>query len=83
MLLLKRTCIVQIVIFQPLTNANLRLIVKHQAKEVSKRLADRNISINVTAAAEDQVLRESYNPAYGARPSKSRFAFFLFVETLP
>ena len=46
---------------QPLTNANLRLIVKHQLDEVSRRLSDRNITIITTTAAEDQVLRESYN----------------------
>ena len=42
----------QIVIFQPLTNANLRLIVKFQVNEVSKRLSERNISVEVTANAE-------------------------------
>jgi ATP-dependent Clp protease ATP-binding subunit ClpB len=59
---------VQIVLFQPLSQADLREIVRHQVGDISKRLEDRDITIKVADAALDVVLRESYNPAFGARP---------------
>jgi ATP-dependent Clp protease ATP-binding subunit ClpB len=38
--------------------------------DLGKRLEDRDISLTATDAALDQVLRESYNPSYGARPMR-------------
>ena len=59
-----------IVLFEPLTRGNLREIVRHQVLELGQRLADRDVDITVTTAALDQVLRESYNASYGARPCR-------------
>ena len=37
---------------------------------VNKRLADREISIRLTAAAQEFVVENGYDPVYGARPLK-------------
>jgi len=57
-----------IVLFNPLGKEQLKRIVELQLAEISKRLAERNVSIELTAAARELLLREGYNPAYGARP---------------
>ncbi|RYY35563.1 AAA family ATPase, partial [archaeon] len=58
----------EIVLFKPLSTSNLRDIVRHQVSDIMSRLAERDISIVVRDAALDHILRESYNPAFGARP---------------
>jgi ATP-dependent Clp protease ATP-binding subunit ClpB len=60
----------EIVIFKPLGPSELRTIVAHQVADMATRLADQDISITCTSAALDEVLRDSYNPAYGARPMR-------------
>ncbi len=57
-----------IVLFNPLGKEQLEKIVDLQVAQVSKLLAERNVSIELTAAAKELVLREGYDPAYGARP---------------
>jgi ATP-dependent Clp protease ATP-binding subunit ClpB len=59
-----------IVMFNPLGKAQIERIVELQLAEVRKRLAERNITIELTAAAKSLLLREGYDPAYGARPMK-------------
>jgi ATP-dependent Clp protease ATP-binding subunit ClpC len=58
----------EIVIFEPLTQAELHRIVEILANEVRERLAERELDIELTQAAEDEVVREGYDPAFGARP---------------
>ena len=57
-----------IVMFRPLLPADLRLICRNQVKMLDDRLKDRHSHVVITDAACDLVLRDSYNPAYGARP---------------
>ena len=57
-----------IVIFQPLTQDDLKKIVDLLILEVEKRLADRNIKLDLDDDARAWVLKEGYEPAYGARP---------------
>lgn len=57
-----------VILFAPLSVVNLRAIVRHQMRDLVKRLEDRDIEVRVTDAALDQILREAYNPAFGARP---------------
>jgi ATP-dependent Clp protease ATP-binding subunit ClpB len=57
-----------IVLFSPLGKEQLRRILELQLAEVSKRLAERNVRIELTAAARELLLQEGYDPAYGARP---------------
>jgi ATP-dependent Clp protease ATP-binding subunit ClpB len=59
-----------IVMFSPLGKAQIERIVELQLEDVRRRLAERNITIELTAAAKALLLREGYDPAYGARPMK-------------
>jgi ATP-dependent Clp protease ATP-binding subunit ClpB len=58
----------EIVIFNPLGKSQLGKIVTMLLKSVEKLLADRQITLELTPAARDLILREGYDPAYGARP---------------
>jgi ATP-dependent Clp protease ATP-binding subunit ClpC len=57
-----------IVIFQPLTKDDLMKIVNLLVVEVEKRLSDRNIKLELDDDARAWLLKEGYEPAYGARP---------------
>jgi ATP-dependent Clp protease ATP-binding subunit ClpB len=57
-----------IVMFNPLGRDQLEKIVDLQLESVLKRLADRNVHIELTPAARSLILAEGYDPAYGARP---------------
>jgi ATP-dependent Clp protease ATP-binding subunit ClpB len=58
----------EIVIFNPLGKEQLGKIVGMLLKSVEKLLAERQITLELTSAAEELILREGYDPAYGARP---------------
>jgi ATP-dependent Clp protease ATP-binding subunit ClpB len=58
----------EIVIFNPLGKAQLAKIVHMLLKSVERLLAERRITLELTPAAEELILREGYDPAYGARP---------------
>jgi len=57
-----------IIIFQPLTEEQLKKIVDLLIREVERRLADRNVELELKDAAKSWLLKEGYEPAYGARP---------------
>jgi len=59
-----------IVVFNPLTRDDLIQIVQLQLRNVTKRLEDRNIVLEVTPEAVALIMREAYDPSYGARPLK-------------
>jgi ATP-dependent Clp protease ATP-binding subunit ClpB len=59
-----------IVIFNPLGREHLLKIVELQMAEVQRMLGEREITIELTAAARDLLFREGFDPAYGARPLK-------------
>ncbi len=56
------------VIFNPLGKEQLATIVGLLLKSVEKLLAERQITLELTPAAQELLLREGYDPAYGARP---------------
>jgi ATP-dependent Clp protease ATP-binding subunit ClpC len=58
----------EIIIFNPLTEEQIKQIVKLLAKEVHQRLAEQKITFHLTGAAEDWLVKEGYDPVYGARP---------------
>ncbi len=58
----------EIVIFNPLGKEELERIVGLLLKSVEKLLAERQITLELTPAANELLLREGYDPAYGARP---------------
>jgi len=57
-----------VIIFEPLTEVELKQIVTLMIGEVEKRLKEREIDIEVTATARDELVREGFDPTYGARP---------------
>jgi len=58
----------EIVVFNPLGKDQLGRIVGMLLKSVEKLLAERQITLELTPTAEELILREGYDPAYGARP---------------
>jgi ATP-dependent Clp protease ATP-binding subunit ClpB len=60
----------EIVLFHPLTREHLKHIVDIQMQQVSKRMAERKIEIELTDAAKEFLVREGYDATYGARPLK-------------
>jgi ATP-dependent Clp protease ATP-binding subunit ClpB len=58
----------EIVIFNPLGKEHLAKIVGLLLKSVEKLLEERQITLELTPAAQELLLREGYDPAYGARP---------------
>jgi ATP-dependent Clp protease ATP-binding subunit ClpB len=58
----------EIVIFNPLGKEQLKGIVALLLKGVEKLLAERQITLELTPAAQELLLTEGYDPAYGARP---------------
>jgi ATP-dependent Clp protease ATP-binding subunit ClpB len=58
----------EIVIFNPLGKEQLKGIVALLLKSVEKLLAERQITLELTPAAQELLLSEGYDPAYGARP---------------
>jgi ATP-dependent Clp protease ATP-binding subunit ClpB len=56
------------VLFDALTEDELATIVGLQVDLLSRRLADRRITLSVTPAASEWLAREGYDPAFGARP---------------
>jgi ATP-dependent Clp protease ATP-binding subunit ClpB len=60
----------EIVLFKPLTLADIKKIVELQLGLLGKRLAERHIELELTEAAKEHVAREGYDPVYGARPLK-------------
>ncbi|WP_276977507.1 ATP-dependent chaperone ClpB [Flavobacterium filum] len=60
----------EIVMFTPLSNANIREIVGLQLKSVTKMLAQQNITMDATPEAIDYLAKKGYDPQFGARPVK-------------
>jgi ATP-dependent Clp protease ATP-binding subunit ClpB len=60
----------EIVVFHPLGREELARIVEIQLGHLRRRLADKRITLEVTAAAEVLLAREGYDPTFGARPLK-------------
>jgi ATP-dependent Clp protease ATP-binding subunit ClpB len=58
----------EIVIFNPLGKEQLAKIVGLVMKNVEKLLAEKQITLELKPAAQELLLREGYDPAYGARP---------------
>jgi ATP-dependent Clp protease ATP-binding subunit ClpB len=60
----------EIVMFAPLTTANIKEIVGLQLKGVIKMLAQQNITMDATPEAIEYLAQKGYDPQYGARPVK-------------
>ena len=60
----------EIILFKPLTKANITGIIDLIIADLNKRLEDRQITIRLTDEAKSFVADEAYDPSYGARPIK-------------
>ena len=60
----------EIILFKPLTKDNIAGIIQLIIGDLNKRLSDRELTIELTPAAEQFVVDNAYDPAYGARPLK-------------
>ena len=58
------------ILFKPLTKSNITRIIDLLLKELNERLADRELSLELTDAARTFIADHGFNPVYGARPLK-------------
>ncbi|MGI6041373.1 MAG: ATP-dependent chaperone ClpB [Candidatus Alectryocaccobium sp.] len=58
----------EIIMFKPLTKDNIGNIVDLLVKGLNKRLADRQLTIELTPEAKDKIIEGGYDPVFGARP---------------
>ena len=68
------------IMFKPLTKANITNIIDLLVKDLNRRLADKELSVELTSAAKNYVADHGYEPMYGARPLKRYVQ--KYVETL-
>ncbi len=70
----------EIILFHPLTKDNIGHIVDLQIDDLNRRLAERQIHIELTDAAKDSIVEGGYDPTFGARPLRRYIQ--KYVETL-
>jgi ATP-dependent Clp protease ATP-binding subunit ClpC len=58
----------EIIVFDPLTEDDLKRIVELLLKDVRERLSDRKVGLELTDAAKEALVKEGYDPVFGARP---------------
>ena len=58
----------EIIIFDPLTDLQIRQIVDLMVKEVGTLLAEHEVAISLTDSAKDWLAKEGFDPVFGARP---------------
>ncbi|MBZ9690509.1 ATP-dependent chaperone ClpB [Clostridium sp. M14] len=59
-----------IIMFKPLSENGIKKIINIFLNEVNNRLKDKNIELEVTDSAKSIMVKEGYDPVYGARPLK-------------
>jgi ATP-dependent Clp protease ATP-binding subunit ClpB len=58
----------EIIFFHPLGRAHMKQIIDIQLRGLMKRLEERKIHVQLSDNAKEELVREGYDPAYGARP---------------
>ena len=58
------------IMFKPLTRTDIGQIIDLLVEDLNKRLADREIDIELTEKAKEHIIEGGYEPMYGARPMK-------------
>ncbi len=58
----------EIIVFHPLNEEHISSIVDLMMKDLHKRLADKEMKLEFTPEAKEKLIKEGYNPEYGARP---------------
>ena len=59
-----------IIMFKPLDKEGIKRIIDIFMKDLENRLKDKNIEIEITDSAKEIIVKEGYDPVYGARPLK-------------
>jgi ATP-dependent Clp protease ATP-binding subunit ClpB len=67
----------EIIFFHALGREHMKRIIDIQLRGLTKRLDERKIRVELSDAAKDQLVREGYDPAYGARPLKRAIQRFV------
>ena len=70
----------EIIMFKPLTKDNIGGIINLIIKDINRRLADKELHIEVSEQAKKYIVDNGYDPVYGARPLKRYIQ--KYVETL-
>ena len=60
----------EIILFKPLTKDNIGNIIHLLIADVNRRLADKELQVRLTDAAESYITEHGFDPMYGARPLK-------------
>jgi ATP-dependent Clp protease ATP-binding subunit ClpB len=60
----------EIVLFKPLVRDQIRAILDLLLKDLHERIADRQLTIELTDEAREQIIDGAYEPQFGARPLK-------------
>ena len=60
----------EIIMFKPLTKDNIGSIIKLLMEDLNKRLEDKEIKVELTDTAMNEIIEAGYDPVYGARPLK-------------
>jgi len=60
----------EIIFFHALGREHMKQIIDIQLAGLTRRLEERKIHVTLSDAAKEQIVREGYDPAYGARPLK-------------
>ena len=60
----------EIIMFDPLTKADIRDILHIQEEQLQHKLSESGVTLAFTPAFEDHMVEHGYDPAYGARPVK-------------
>ncbi len=60
----------EIIMFKPLTRDNIDAIIDLQLVDINERLADKEVTIELTRNARELIVEAGYDPTYGARPLK-------------
>jgi len=59
-----------VIIFHALDMQHIKRIIEIQLKRLAKMIGDRGLSIEISDHAKEQLAKEGYDPAFGARPLK-------------
>ena len=60
----------EVIMFEPLSQTDIREILRMQIRDLQTRLAENGVSVEFTEAFEDYMSTKGYEPQYGARPIK-------------
>ncbi|HIZ04086.1 MAG TPA: AAA family ATPase, partial [Candidatus Borkfalkia avistercoris] len=60
----------EIVYYKPLTKDNITKIIDLLIRDLSSRLEDKQLKLDITPLAKDLIIENGYDPVYGARPLK-------------